>query len=131
IAREALRVRVAVSAEEREIEQRERATLRVAIPPEALRVLVRALDLVVAVLDEARVDVGVDELLEERRRETDGHAVRDAGVAEVVQQAEKRQVGPEDRLVDPLLAVGPAAGATRVRQVRMEDEREGVGHLRM
>src|SRR5436309_10325306 len=107
-------------AEERQIEQRERASVRLAIPAEPLHVLLGALDLIVAVLDEAVIDVRIRELLEQRRREADGHAEGDARIAEIVEQAEERQVGPEDRLVDPLLAVRPATRTSRVRQMRMQ-----------
>jgi hypothetical protein len=117
-----------VRAEQRLVEERERAALGVAERAEAAHVLTRAADLVVAVLDEPVIDVGVRELLEQRRREADGDAIGDAVPAKVVEQAEERQVGPEDGLVHPLLAVRPAAGAAGVREMGMEDDRERLGH---
>src|SRR2546428_1276697 len=128
IVREALRVRVAVRAEEREVVERERAPLGIAITSEPFGVLLRTPDLIVAVLDEAVVDVRIRELLEEGRRETDGHAVRDARVAEIVEQAEEWKVRSEDGLVHPFLTVRPTAGAARVRQMRVEDEGECLCH---
>ena len=71
-------------AEERRVEHRERAARRVAVPPEPLRVLIGALDLIVAVLDEAVVDVGIGQLLEQWRRESDRDPVGDAVVAQIV-----------------------------------------------
>ena len=47
-------------------------------------------------------------------------------VAKVVQQHEQRQIRAEDGLVDPLLAVRPAARAAAVRQMRMQRENEGA-----
>ena len=81
IATEPSYVGVTVRTEERCIEHRERAACRVAVAPETLRVLIGALDLIVAVLDEAMVDVGVGQLLEQWRRESDRHAIADAVVA--------------------------------------------------
>ena len=128
IAAEPPQIRVPVRAIETGVEARERCTVRVAVTFEATDVGIGALDLIVAVLDEPRVDVVVRELLDERRREPDRDLVRDIVVAQVVQQPQERQVGAEDRLVHPLLAVRPATSAARVRQVRMKDESEGFGH---
>ena len=77
----------------------------------------RAADLIVRVRDEARADVRIRELFDERRGQPDGEPVAHALGAEVVQQHEQRQVRAEDRLVDPFLAVRPAAGAADVREV--------------
>ena len=41
---------------------------------------------------------------------------------------QQRQVGAEDRLMHPFLAVRPAAGAARVGQMRVEDEGERFRH---
>ena len=102
------------------------------LPPRERRRLhavpVRAGYLVVDVLEKALLDLAVRELLEERRRETDGDAVRHVVLAQVVERDEERQVGPQDRLVDPLFTVRPATGAADEREVRMQDEEEGVGH---
>src|SRR5712692_674774 len=124
-------VRLAVRAEQRRVEGRERRALQTAVAHEAPDVAVGACDLVVAVLDEAHIDVPIRQLLDERRRETDGDLVAHALIAQVVKQSEEREVRAQDRFVDPLLAMRPAPRATGVRQVRMEHERECLGHYRM
>ena len=106
-----------------------RSALGVAVVDEATDVVVRAVDLIVAVLDEPHVDVVIRELLDERRREPDRDLVADAVIAKVVQQPEERQIRSEDRLVHPLLAVRPAARAAGIRQMGVEDEGEGFGHM--
>src|ERR1700716_800036 len=92
VAREAADVRVSMRAEEREVEHRDAAALGVPVPSEALHILIGSLDLIGEVLEEAVIDVGIGELLEERRREPDRHAIRDAGVTQIVEQAEEWQV---------------------------------------
>jgi len=42
-----------------------------------------------------------------------------------VEGYEERQVGIGGSLVEPFLSVGPAAGASTVGQVAVEDKREG------
>src|SRR5213594_1672086 len=128
IAIEPPQVRIAMGAIERRVEARDRTALGVAVVDEATNVGVGAMDLIVAVLDESRVDVTVRELLDERRREPDRDLVRDPALPKVVEKAEQRKVRTEDRLVHPFLAVRPAARAASVRQMRVEDEREGLGH---
>jgi hypothetical protein len=128
IVAEASGVGIAMPAVQRRVETRERAALAIAVGLEAADVRVGALDLVVAVLDESRVDVAVRKLLDERRRQSDRDLVGHRVVAQVVEEAEQRQVRPQDGLVHPLLAVRPSAGTARVRKMRVQDERESFGH---
>ena len=130
IASEADSVSLTEAAERGEIEVGERGAPRVALLHEAGRVPLRAANLVVDVLEVANVDVVIGKLLEEDRRQSDDDAVAHALRTEIVKQHEERQVRSEHRFVDPLLAVRPAAGASAVRQVRVqcEDERSHEGH---
>ena len=124
IAAEPLDVRATEPAVRAEVEVGEGRALLVRLIHEAPHVGLRAADLVVGIFDEPRVDVAVGELLDEDGREADDDAVGDRGFAEIVEQGEEREVGPQHRLVDPFLAVGPAAGPARVRQMRVESENE-------
>src|SRR6266550_1605221 len=109
----------------REIEVGERSAARVAGVDETADVLFRAADLVVDVLEIANVDVVIRELLEQHRREADDDPVGDARIAQVVKEAEQREVGAEHGLVDPLLAVRPPASPTTVGEVRVQGENKG------
>ncbi len=128
VAVEARDVRRPERAVDVRVERRELASVRVALRLEALAVGVSPADLVVDVLDRPVDDVAVGELIEEDRRDADRHAERHVRGAQIVQRGEDREVRAEHGLVDPLLSVRPAAGAARVRQVRMQHEREGVRH---
>jgi hypothetical protein len=94
---------------------------RVREPP---KILLRADDLIVDVLERADVDVTVGELLDEDRRQPDDDAIRNPRVPQIVQQHEERKVRAEHGLVDPLLAVRPAPRTAAIGQMRVQRENE-------
>jgi hypothetical protein len=79
------------------------------------------------VVDEVVDDERVRQLLGQNRRDPNRQVERRALGLEVVERVKERQVGLGDRLVDPLLAVGPHPRLACVGQMAVQDERERAG----
>ena len=111
------------------VQASEAASSRVGVPPRSL--CLRAVDVALGRGDlgaqirlEVGEDLGVGELVGQDGREADGQPGLDPFGNEVAEHVEQRQIRLGRCLVNPFLAVGPAACAPAVRDVTVQDDGE-------